>query len=45
MYATITAELPDISTHTLRKEGDRSCPTSMIKNEEISTHTLRKEGD
>ena len=34
----------DISTHTLRKEGDRRLSTSAT-NFFISTHTLRKEGD
>ena len=34
----------DISTHTLRKEGDEKRRT-VCTYEHISTHTLRKEGD
>ena len=34
----------DISTHTLRKEGD-AIKTIAAELDVISTHTLRKEGD
>ena len=35
----------DISTHTLRKEGDADTWHTDSHGEKISTHTLRKEGD
>ena len=46
---TVFASLPNlqagISTHTLRKEGDRLRPLERGTLPNISTHTLRKEGD
>ena len=37
--------LIDISTHTLRKEGDDCFTLYLCRLFHISTHTLRKEGD
>ena len=37
--------MQDISTHTLRKEGDPDLPVMEWGPHMISTHTLRKEGD
>ena len=38
-------ETTDISTHTLRKEGDIFAEHTWDYAVRISTHTLRKEGD
>ena len=35
----------NISTHTLRKEGDTINEVRRVAGQPISTHTLRKEGD